>query len=398
MNILIINAGSSSLKFQLFDGEAVDVVMNGHYLDIGGTASKPECVRIIAVQGREETSTMTVEDHQSAIRDMLGLMRQRKVIRGDADIASTGHRIVHGGERYSRATLVTQDMLSYLSEISALAPLHNPVGLSCIEVLIESLPGVPQYAVFDTAFHRTIPEDVYLYGLPIELYKKYGIRKYGFHGINHSYVAQRTAEILGRDIAGMNIITCHLGNGQSICAVKHGQSLDTSMGFTPLEGLPMGTRSGSFDPGIIFFLIQRGFSPDAIHTMVNRKSGLLGLSGIDSHYKTIEERARSGDANAKRASDILINRITCLIGAYTAEMGGVDAIVFTGGIGEKSAYLRKGVLDHFGYIRLELDDTSNERNAEIITAPGSAVQALVIPANEELQIAREVIRARREIG
>jgi len=398
MNILIINAGSSSLKFQLFDGEAGDVIVKGHYLDIGGTASKPECVRNIAVRGREETATMAVEDHQSAIRDLLGLMRQRGVIRGDADIAAIGHRIVHGGERYSRATLVTQDVLSYLSEISVLAPLHNPVGLSCIEVLIESLPGVPQYAVFDTAFHRTIPEAVYLYGLPMELYKKYGIRKYGFHGINHSYVARRSAEILGRDIAGLKIVTCHLGNGQSICAVKYGQSLDTSMGFTPLEGLPMGTRSGSFDPGIIFFLIQRGLSPDAIHAMVNRQSGLLGLSGIDSHYKTIEERARSGDANAKRASDILINRITCLIGAYTAEMGGVDAIVFTGGIGEKSAYLRKGVLDHIGYITLELDDAANERNAEIITAPGSAVQALVIPANEELQIAREVIRAKREIG
>jgi acetate kinase len=393
MNVLVINAGSSSLKFKLFDGDGGDAIIGGHYVDIGDTAGKGEGARIIARHGTVESSVLTVRDHRSAIGDMLGVLRGENMFGGRGGGAVIGHRIVHGGERFDRATLITRDVLDCLAEISVLAPLHNPVALDCVDALGDSLPELPQYAVFDTAFHRTIPETNYLYGLPMELYTKFGIRKYGFHGINHNYVAHRAAAVLGRDIESLKIITCHLGNGQSLCAVKNGKSFDTSMGFTPLEGLPMGTRSGSFDPEIIFFLMEHGYSPGDIKTMINKRSGLLGLSGVDSHYKTIEDRARSGDAASKRASDILINRITCIIGAYTAEMGGVDAIVFTGGIGENSAFLRRGVLGGLAYAGLALDEAANEARAETITAPGSAVSALVIPANEELQIAREIVRA-----
>ncbi len=396
MNILVINAGSSSLKFQLFDGRGDRAAIKGHYLDIGGTPANPKGIRIISVGDSESSSPFRVESHKSAILDLFELLKKHGLFQKKSDIAAIGHRIVHGGERYHAATPVTKEVLDYLADISPLAPLHNPVGLSCIDAMKECMPGISQYAVFDTAFHRTIPEVVYLYGLPVELYRKYGIRKYGFHGINHNYVSHRSSEILGKDMEGLKIVTCHLGNGQSLCAVKNGKSYDTSMGFTPLEGLPMGTRSGSFDPEIVLFLLKQGFSPDAIHAMVNRQSGLIGLSGIDSHYKTIEEKAREGNADAKRASDILINRIICLIGAYAAEMNGVDAIAFSGGIGEKSAYLRKAVLTQFGYLGLQLDEAANERNAELISVPRSAVRALVIPANEELQIAREVAEALKE--
>ncbi|TAL35328.1 MAG: acetate/propionate family kinase [Spirochaetes bacterium] len=393
MNILVINAGSSSLKFQLNDGDSGDVIIRGHYLEIGDIAAKPSTVRKISVDGRDETATIANSDHGAAIMDMLGILRERGFVKDEGDIAAIGHRIVHGGERFSGATLITPEVLGYIEEISVLAPLHNPVALTCIKALSDPLPRVPHFAVFDTAFHRTIPESVYLYGLPYELYTKFGIRKYGFHGSNHAHIALRASEILGRDSGDLNIITCHLGNGQSVCAVKKGESVDTSMGFTPLEGLPMGTRSGSFDPEIIFFLMKRGYAPEAIQAMINRKSGLLGVSGISSDYKIIEERARAGDAAARRASDILINRIVCLIGSYTAEMGGVDAIVFSGGIGENSAYLRGRVLGHFGYCGLILDAAANERGDEIITAPGSSIRALVVPANEERQIARETARA-----
>ncbi len=393
MNVLVINAGSSSLKFQVLDGDAGTVAIRGHYLDIGETSADRGCVRKITAGGGEEKTAMAIREHRSAVRDMLGLLRDRGLASGPGGISAIGHRIVHGGERYSAAARITPEVRGYLESISFLAPLHNPVGLLCVDELSAGLPDLPQYAIFDTAFHRTISETVYLYGLPMELYTKYGIRKYGFHGTNHKYAAYRAAEVIGRDIASLKIITCHLGNGQSLCAVKHGKSVDTSMGFTPLEGLPMGTRSGSFDPAIIFFLMEHGYGTGDIKAMINKRSGLLGVSGISSDYQAIEEKARSGNRDAKRASDMLINRITCLIGAYTAEMGGVDAIVFTGGIGENSAFLRKGVLGGLAYAGLALDDAANDVHAEMISAPGSSIRALVIPANEELQIAREVVLA-----
>ena len=394
MDILVINAGSSSLKFTLFRGE--EAAARGHYLDIGETVAKQECVRKTEVLGAVHSSSMKIRDHGEAIVDMLGILKESALLSGGRDLAAVGHRVVHGGERYEGAARVTPGMLDYLRGISDLAPLHNPVGIACINALAGLLPGTPQYAVFDTAFHRTMPEPVYRYALPPKLCDGYGIRKYGFHGTSHKYAAHRAAGLLGRDIAGMNIITCHLGNGQSICAVSGGRSVDTSMGFTPLEGLPMGTRSGSFDPEVILFLLEKGLGPERIKAIVNKESGLLGVSGIDSHYKVIEEKARAGDRAAQLACDMLVNRITCTIGGYCAEMGGVDAIVFTGGIGENSAFVREQVLSHFGYLGLVLDKEANAAHGTIITAPSSAVRALVIPANEELQIAREVREALRE--
>ncbi len=391
MNILVINAGSSSLKFTLYRGE--EAAARGHYQDIGETVGKPLCLRKAAVPGAAASASMKIRDHRAAIGDMLVLLGDAGLVRNGGEIGAIGHRVVHGGEKYDRAALVTPGMLDYLRGISDLAPLHNPIALACIDALAGLLAGTPQYAVFDTAFHRTMPEEVYRYALPTKLCDGSGIRKYGFHGTSHKYAAHRAAELLGRDIGSMKIVTCHLGNGSSICAVRDGNSADTSMGFTPLEGLPMGTRSGSFDPEVVFFLMDRGLGPERIRSMINRESGLLGLSGADSHYKLIEEKARAGDRASKLASDVLVNRITCVIGGYCAEMGGVDAIVFTGGIGENSAYLRQEVLSHFGYLGLALDDAANDANGEIITAPGSAVKALVIPANEELQIAREVAEA-----
>ncbi len=395
MNILVINAGSSSLKFSLIGDDGDVPVVGGHYIGIGESSCGGGCIRKLSSGGEDQEWPSPAGDHRAAITDMLALLAKRGIAAGAGGIDALGHRIVHGGERFGSATVVTGEVLEYLAGISDLAPLHNPVGISCIESLAESMPGVPQYAVFDTAFHRTIPETNYLYALPLDLYRKYGIRKYGFHGINHSYVARRASEILGRELESMKIVTCHLGNGQSICAVKHGKSFDTSMGFTPLEGLPMGTRSGSFDPEIVFFLMQHGYGPEEIRTLVNRKSGLLGVSGVDSNYRVVEERARAGDAAAKLASDMLINRIICLIGAYSAEMGGIDAIVFTAGIGENSAYLRGAVLGAFAHAGVLPDWEANARNDTVITTARSAVQALIVPANEELQIAREVARARR---
>lgn len=391
MNILVINAGSSSLKFTLFREEKA--AARGHYLEIGENVGKSQSIRRTEIAGVVSSVPMNIRDHREALGDMLRLLGDAGLVRNGGDIDAVGHRVVHGGERYAAAVLVTPGVVDYIRGISDLAPLHNPVAAACIEACGGLLHGTPQYVVFDTAFHRSMPEAVYRYALPVKICDEYGIRKYGFHGTSHKYTARRSAELLGRDIAEMKMVTCHLGNGSSVCAVLGGKSVDTSMGFTPLDGLPMGTRSGSVDPEVVFFLMDHGLSAERIRKMLNRESGLLGLSGIDSHYKIIEEKARTGDRAAKLASDMLVNRLTCIIGGYCAEMGGVDAIAFTGGIGENSPHLRLEVLSHFGYLGLIPDEAANAANAAIITAPSSSVQALVIPANEELQIALEVAEA-----
>ncbi len=389
MKILIVNAGSSSLKFQLFDAQTEAVLIKGHYDGIGLSDSESSCERKLVIDGTAERTSCAVRGHGGAIGDMLETLRAKGIIADRREITAVGHRVVHGAERYSATTLIDDTMMAELGKIAFLAPLHNPVGIACIEILIRELPGVRQYAVFDTAFHQTMPEETYLYGLPYALYKKFGIRKYGFHGTSHKYVALRAAEILGRNIAELRMITCHLGNGQSICAVKYGRSVDTSMGFTPLEGLPMGTRSGSFDPEIVFFLLGHGYTAEAIKAMINKESGLLGLSGISSDHRAIMEAVHAGDANAIRAEKVLENRIVCTIGAYAAEMGGLDAVVFTGGIGEKSPELRKGVLQSLAFLGIDLDDEKNESHHTILTRPDSRVSAMVVPTNEELQIMRE---------
>ncbi len=384
MNILVVNAGSSSLKFKLIESESEKVLARGLYdgLSDGNT----ECRREITVGDTPVVDTAPFGTHEESLDDLIESVRE-------FGVAATGHRVVHGGEMFSTTVRVDNAVLTDLKTIGYLAPLHNPINTSCLEMAMARLPGAAHYAVFDTAFHQTMPESAYLYGLPYRLYRERGIRKYGFHGTNHKYVALRAADILRRPITGLRIITCHLGNGQSICAVRGGESIDTTMGFTPLEGLPMGTRSGSFDPEILLLLLKTGYTPDQAGELINRESGLLGLSGISSDYRTIMERAEKGDTAARRTHDIMVHRITGYIGSYMAEMGGVDAVVFTGGIGEHAPGLRRDILAHFGFAGLLLDEERNCSGINLISAQASRIACLVIPANEELQIVREVIAA-----
>ncbi|HOW29050.1 MAG TPA: acetate kinase [archaeon] len=387
MNILVINAGSSSLKFQYINPDTGEVLIKGLYDGLNRIDGKA-CLRILT-QGSKTTEETEIKTHRQAIEDMLSVLLEKKVVANLSDVRFLGHRVVHGAEEYSKTTEITDQMLLHLKKISFLAPLHNPVNIECIEILKEKLPAARQFAVFDTAFHQTIPEKIYLYGLPKELYEKFKIRKYGFHGISHKFVSKSAAEILGKDYNDLKIITCHLGNGQSICAINKGKSFDTSMGFTPVDGLPMGTRSGSFDPEIILFLLENGYSKEQIKKMINKESGLFGISQISSDHRQIENLSIAGDKKAKLANDILTTRIVSIVGSYIAEMNGVDAIVFTGGIGEKSAYLRELVLESFSYLGLKIDKDANIKHSTIISTKDSKVIAMVVPTNEELEIAIE---------
>ncbi|HNW06065.1 MAG TPA: acetate kinase [archaeon] len=387
MNILIINAGSSSLKFQYINPDTEEILIKGHYDGLNRTDGK-SCLRILTI-GSKTTQETEIKTHRQAIEDMLSVLLEKKIVENLSDISSIGHRVVHGAEEYSKTTEITDTMLLHLKKISFLAPLHNPVNIECIEILKEKLPQARHFAVFDTAFHQTIPERIYLYGLPKELYDKFKIRKYGFHGISHQYVSKKAAEILGKDYNSLKLITCHLGNGQSICAINQGKSFDISMGFTPVDGLPMGTRSGSFDPEIVLFLLEHGYSKEQIKKIINKESGLFGISQISSDHRQIEDLSIAGDKKAKLANDILTTRIVSIIGSYIAEMNGVDAIIFTGGIGEKSAYLRELVLEHFTYLGLEIDKEANQKHNVFISTKNSKVIAMVVPTNEELEIAIE---------
>ena len=387
MKILVINAGSSSLKFQYINPDSGEVLIKGLYDGLNRTDGK-SCLRVLTL-GLKTTQETEIKTHRQAIEDMLSVLMEKKIVEDISNVRFLGHRVVHGAEEYSKTTEITDQMLLHLKKISFLAPLHNPVNIECIEILKEKLPEARQFAVFDTAFHQTIPEKIYLYGLPKELYDKFKIRKYGFHGISHKFVSKSAAQILKQPYEDLKIITCHLGNGQSVCAINKGKSFDTSMGFTPVDGLPMGTRSGSFDPEIILFLLENGYSKEQIKKMINKESGLFGISQISSDHRQIEDLSIAGDKKAMLANDILTTRIVSIIGSYIAEMNGVDAIVFTGGIGEKSAYLRELVLEHFSYLGLKLDKAANKSHSSIISTNDSKVIAMVVPTNEELEIAIE---------
>lgn len=387
MNILVINAGSSSLKFQYINPDSGEVLIKGLYDGLNRTDEK-SCLRVLTI-GSKTTQETEIKTHRQAIEDMLSVLMEKKIVEDISNVRFLGHRVVHGAEEYSKTTEITDQMLLHLKKISFLAPLHNPVNIECIEILKEKLPEARQFAVFDTAFHQTIPKKIYLYGLPKELYDKFKIRKYGFHGISHKFVSKSAAQILKQPYEDLKIITCHLGNGQSICAINKGKSFDTSMGFTPVDGLPMGTRSGSFDPEIILFLLENGYSKEQIKKMINKESGLFGISQISSDHRQIEDLSIAGDKKAILANDILTTRIVSIIGSYIAEMNGVDVIVFTGGIGEKSAYLRELVLEHFSYLGLKLDKAANKSHSSIISTNDSKVIAMVVPTNEELEIAIE---------
>lgn len=328
------------------------------------------------------------KDHAQALKQVLEEELKNCPV-SPSEIKAVGHRVVHGGEKYKSATLVTEEVIKDIRALSDIAPLHNPANLAGILACQKFLPHIPNIAVFDTAFHQTLPPKAYLYGLPYELYEKFRIRKYGFHGISHRYVAGEAMKILKENIKDFKILSCHLGAGASICAISEGKSVEISMGFTPLEGLMMGTRAGSFDPEIVVYLLRKGYSLDEVEEFMQKKGGLAGISKQSSDVRELREDELSGDTQSELAFEMFVYRIQRFIGSYTAVLGGVDILLFTGGVGEKAYYLRRRICEKFGYLGLKLDARKNRANETVISAPDSEVTVMVIPTNEELQIARE---------
>ncbi len=392
MKVLVINCGSSSLKYQLIDSDSEQVLAKGLCERIGidgrlthQPAGKDKIVTEVAMPNHTEAVSLVLK----ALTDA-----DHGVIASLSEIGAVGHRIVHGGEKFNAATLLNEEVIKEIEECNDLAPLHNPANLIGINACRELMPNVPMVGVFDTAFHQTMPRVAYLYGLPYEYYKKYHIRRYGFHGTSHSYVSKRTAELLGKKPEDLKTIVCHLGNGASICAVKNGKSVDTSMGFTPLEGLIMGTRSGDIDPAIIEYIAKKeGMSLPEVVEVLNKKSGIQGLSQESSDFRDLHAAAEKGSVNAQIAIDVFCYHVVKYIGSYTAVMNGVDAIAFTAGIGENDPIIRANVMSYLTYLGTEIDPVKNDcRGVErIISTDDSKVKALVVPTNEELAIARETV-------
>ena len=394
MNILVINCGSSSLKYQLIDSESESVLAKGL------------CERI-GIDGRlvyqktgldKEITETDMPTHKQAIQLVIEALINDKTgaIKSLEEIDAVGHRVVHGGEKFASSVVLTDEVLKTIEECNDLAPLHNPANLIGVEACEKLMPGTPMVAVFDTAFHQTMPEKAYMYGLPYEYYEKYKVRRYGFHGTSHSYVSKKAAEVMGKAYDEVKTIVCHLGNGASVSAVLNGKSVDTSMGLTPLEGLVMGTRSGDIDPAIMEFIAQKeNLDIEGIMNVLNKKSGVFGLSGeISSDFRDLTGAMAEGDKKAKIALEVFAYRVAKYIGAYAAAMNGVDDIVFTAGIGENVSYVREQVCSYLGYLGVELDPDANEKfrgEQGEITKPGCKVRVFVIPTNEELAIARETL-------
>lgn len=389
--ILAVNAGSSSFKFQLFEMPSEEVVTKGLVERIG----LDHAIFNITVNGEKRKEVLDIPDHAVAVQLLLNKLTEYNIIHSLDEIEGIGHRVVHGGEVFNDSALITKETLQQIEELSDLAPLHNPANVVGIKAFKEVLPNVPAVAVFDTAFHQSMPEDSYLYSLPYEYYEKYGVRKYGFHGTSHKYVTERAAEMLGRPLEELRLISCHLGNGASIAAVEGGKSIDTSMGFTPLEGVAMGTRSGSIDPALIPYIMNKtGQNAAEVLDVLNKKSGLLGLTGFSSDLRDIEAAAEEGQHRAKLALEVFADRIHKYIGSYAARMCGVDAIIFTAGIGENSDVVRERVLRGLEFMGVYWDPALNKvRGKEaFINYPHSPVKVLIIPTNEEVMIARDVVR------
>ena len=392
MKILVINAGSSSLKFQLIDMDNEQVIAKGICEEIGGKSGFK-----FKVPGREDyKAAIPMPTHAEALQLVLDTLvdENRGVIKSVSEIGAVGHRVLHGGDKLSGSILITDEAKAVIEECCDLGPLHNPANLKGI-IECQKIMDVPQVAVFDTSFHQTMPDFAYMYALPYEYYEKYKIRRYGFHGTSHRYVSERAAAMLGKDPADCNIVTCHLGNGASFAAVKGGKCFDTSMGVTPLEGIMMGTRSGSIDPAIIPYLMRKGelTTADDIDKMMNKKSGMLGVSGKTSDNQEIERLAKNGDERAILCEKMYCHQIAKHVGSYIVAMGGADAIVFTGGIGENNPQYREALAEKLAFLGVKIDDAKNSvRGEEIdITTPDSPVKVLVIPTNEELVIARDTL-------
>ena len=389
MLVLVLNAGSSSLKFNLFDMGKELSIAEGMAERIGLN----EALLGYTLGGQKEKESLPLPTHREALDAILA--RLQATVLKDTPIHAVGHRVVHGGPKYGDSVLITEEVLKDIDTFAMYAPLHNPANALGIRVAMEFFPDVPHVAVFDTAFHHNIPEHARTYGIPYEMSQKYGIRRYGFHGSSHSFVAARTAILLCRPLRSLKIITCHIGNGTSICAVNNGKSVDTSMGMTPLQGVIMGTRCGTIDPSVVEMLMEyEHLDYDGITNLLNKKSGLLGISGVYSDFREIELAADAGNPRAKLARDLLTYNVRQYIGAYATVLDGVDAITFTAGIGTNSTYVRAKVCSKLGFLGVKLDPEANEHGTgeRIITTPDSRVAVAVIPTNEELMIARETVR------
>lgn len=392
MKVLVVNCGSSSLKYQLIDSESEKALAVGLCERIGIDGR----LNHTPAGGEKVVIEEPLPNHEVAIQSVLAALTNETygVIASLDEINAVGHRVVHGGEKFASSVVITEDVIKAIEECNDLAPLHNPANLIGINACKAIMPGVPMVAVFDTAFHQTMPKTAYLYGIPYEYYDKYKLRRYGFHGTSHSYVSKRTMDIAGLDPKNSKIIVCHLGNGASVTAVKNGESVDTSMGLTPLEGLIMGTRSGDLDPAILEFIAHKeGKNIDEIMTILNKKSGVYGMSGVSSDFRDLEKASNEGNEKATEAFQVFCYRVAKYIGAYVAAMNGVDAIAFTAGLGENDKRMRQYVCSYLGYLGISLDEEKNAvRGKEsIVSTEDSRVKVLVVPTNEELAIARETV-------
>ena len=391
MKILVLNCGSSSLKYQLIDSDTENVLAKGLCETIGIEGSKLKH----QPAGKDDVVfNEYMEDHTVAVQMVIDALLDSNhgVVSSAKEINAVGHRVVHGGEYFANSVVITPEVKEAIQKCAELAPLHNPANLIGIDACEKIMPGVPQVAVFDTAFHQTMPERAYLYAIPYEYYEKYKIRRYGFHGTSHRFVSEEAAKMINRPLEESKIITCHLGNGGSICAVRNGKSIDTSMGFTPLEGLAMGTRSGDVDAAVITYLMEKeNLTPAEMDTILNKKSGVLGISGVSSDFRDIEGAKDEGNVRAEAALDIFAYRVAKYIGEYAAAMNGVDAIVFTAGLGENSGSTRRVICDYLTFLGIHIDSYNNSLRGKAIeiSAPDSRIRVLVIPTNEELVIARD---------
>ena len=394
MKILVINAGSSSLKYQLIDMESKKVMAKGLCERIGIDGSR---LNHTPAGGDKVVIEKPMPTHAEAIRMVIDALTDKAhgVISSMSEIGAVGHRVVHGGEKFSGSVVITEEVKKGVNECVPLAPLHNPANIIGIEACEKVMPGVKQVGVFDTAFHQTMPEEAYLYGIPYEYYEKYKIRRYGFHGTSHNYVSGKAAQMLGKDIKDLKIITCHLGNGSSVAAVKNGKVIDTTMGLTPLAGVLMGTRSGDIDPAIVTFLMENEkLGIDEMNTVLNKKSGVFGVSGVSSDFRDLSKAAEEGNKRAEAALKMFSYGIKKYIGSYAAAMGGVDAVVFTAGVGENDSQTRKDVTSGLEFMGIKIDSEKNKLRGQAvdISAEGATVKTLVIPTDEEMMIALETER------
>ena len=392
MNVLVINCGSSSLKFQLINSESEQVLAKGLCERIGIDGR----LTYQPAGGDKDVSDKAMPTHTEAIQFVIDALTDAEtgVVKSLDEIGAVGHRVVHGGEKFTSSVVITDEVKAAIEECNDLAPLHNPANLIGINACQTLMPDTPMVAVFDTAFHQTMPEKAYMYGLPYEYYDKYKVRRYGFHGTSHSFVSKRAAELAGKAYDEVKTVVCHLGNGASICAVENGKSVDTSMGLTPLEGLVMGTRSGDIDPAIMEFIAKKeGLDIAGLMNVLNKKSGVEGISGVSSDFRDLDNAAAEGNKQAKIALDVFAYRVAKYVGAYTAAMNGVDVIAFTAGIGENAASVRTAVCGYLGYLGIAVDEEANGKRGQEITisTADSKVKVMVIPTNEELAIARDTV-------